>query len=310
MTRTVIASANAEVVIGFDQPFVVIGERINPTGRKLLAREMAARNYDRVKSDALAQIEAGAHVLDVNAGVGMGDEAAIMAEVVGLVQSLTDAPLCIDSSDVRALEAGLAAYRGKALLNSVTGEEDRLEAVLPLVKKYGAAVVAICNDESGVSPDPDVRFAVAKRIMERAIDHGIPREDVIIDPLVMPVGAVGDAGRAALAVVRRVRAELGLNTICGASNVSFGLPDRTALNSAFVAMLMGVGLTSAIINPLHDEIMTTVAAADVLGGRDFRCKRWMKRARRRAAAEAPIMGRDIEPGRSGDGAAAELGATG
>jgi len=229
----------------------------------------------------------------------MGDEAAIMADIVTLVQSLTDVPLCIDSSDVRALEAGLAAYRGKALLNSVTGEEERLEAVLPLAKKYGAAVVAICNDESGVSPGPDVRFAVAKKIVERAADHGIPREDVLIDPLVMPVGAVNDAGRTALAVARRVRSELGLNTICGASNVSFGLPDRTALNGAFLAMLIGAGLTSAIVNPLHEEIMTSIAAAEVLGGVDARCKRWIKRARRRAT-----------PGTARAGDAARMAATG
>jgi 5-methyltetrahydrofolate--homocysteine methyltransferase len=299
MTDTVLASASREVVIGFDRPFVVIGERINPTGRKLLAQEMAAGNYERVKSDARAQAAAGAHVLDINAGVGMGDEAAIMADVVALVQSQTDVPLCLDSSDVRALEAGLAACRGKALLNSVTGEEERLEAVLPLVKKYGAAVVAICNDESGVSPDPDVRFAVAKKIVERAADHGIPREDVLIDPLVMPVGAVNDAGRAALAVVRRVRDELGLNTICGASNVSFGLPERTALNGAFVAMLIGAGLTSAIVNPLHEEIMASIAAAEVLGGVDARCKRWIKRARQRAVpgtARADDMARRTAAG--------------
>ncbi|MEJ2090121.1 MAG: dihydropteroate synthase, partial [Gammaproteobacteria bacterium] len=178
----------------------MIGERINPTGRQVLATELAAGDYSRVQRDALAQVQAGAHVLDINAGVPMGDEATIMAELVALLQTHTDVPLCIDSSVVAALESGLAAYRGKALVNSVTGEEQRLESVLPLVKKHDAAVVAICNDESGISPDPDARFAVAKKILERARDHGIDASDVVVDPLVMPVGAVNDAGRTALRV--------------------------------------------------------------------------------------------------------------
>jgi len=284
MTETVLGSATREVVIGFERPFVVVGERINPTGRKKLAEQMAAGDYSLVESDAIAQIEAGAHVLDINAGVPMADEPAIMKDMVTLVQSLTDAPLCLDSSMPAALEAGLAACNGKALVNSVTGEEESLEAVLPLVRKYGAAVVAICNDEDGISQDTDKRFAVAKKILDRAIDHGIPREDVVVDPLVMPVGAVGDSGRAALALIRRFREELQLNTTCGASNVSFGLPSRVALNSAFMAMLIGAGLTSAIVNPLHTEIMTAITGAEVLAGIDDRCKRWMKRCRRLAKA--------------------------
>ena len=190
MTDTVISSATKEIVIGFDRPFCVIGERINPTGRKLLAAEMAAGDYSRVHADALAQIEAGANMLDVNAGIPMADEPAILAECVKLVQSLTDAPLSIDSSIVPALEAGLAVYQGKALVNSVTGEEERLETVLPLVKKYGAAVVAISNDETGISEDPNVRYAVAKKIVEHAADYGIPSADVVVDPLIMPVGAI------------------------------------------------------------------------------------------------------------------------
>ena len=212
MTDTVLSSATREVVIGFDRPFCVIGERINPTGRKLLAAEMAAGDYSRVEADALAQVEAGAHMLDVNAGIPLADEPRILAEAIQLVQSLTDRPLSIDSSIVEALAAGLAVYKGKPLVNSVTGEEERLEAVLPLVKKYGAAVVAISNDETGISEDPDVRFAVAKKIVERAADYGIGHQDIIVDPLVMPVGAINVAGATAFRLIRRLREELRVNT--------------------------------------------------------------------------------------------------
>jgi len=279
MTETVLSSPNKEVVIGFDRPFVVIGERINPTGRKKLAAEIAAGDYSTVERDAADQVAAGAHVLDVNAGVPSADEAKMMTDMVKLVQRLVDVPLCIDSSMVAALESGLVAYDGKALINSVTGEEESLESVLPLAKKHGAAVVAICNDEAGISHDPDVRFEVARKIKQRAMDHGIPGSDVVVDPLVMPVGAVGNAGRSVLSLVHRVREELELNTICGASNVSFGLPDRQGLNAAFMAMLIGAGLTSAIVNPLHEQVMTGITGGEVLAGIDNRCKRWMKRCR-------------------------------
>ena len=208
MTRTIVSSATREHVIGFDRPFTIIGERINPTGRKLLAQEMREGDFSRVERDAVAQVEAGAHMLDVNAGIPLADEPAILAKTVQLVQSLVDVPLSIDSSIVEALEAGLAVYQGKALVNSVTGEEERLERVLPLVKKYGAAVVAISNDDTGISEDPEVRFAVAKRIGERAMDHGIPREDVIVDPLVMPIGAMRTAGQQVFAILKRLREEL------------------------------------------------------------------------------------------------------
>ena len=284
MVDTVLSSAAKEVVIGFEQPFVVIGERINPTGRKKLAEQIAADDYSMVELDAVAQVAAGAHVLDINAGVPMADEPKMMAGIVKLVQSLTDAPVCLDSSMPAALAAGLAQCNGKALVNSVTGEEESLAAVLPLVAKHGAAVVAICNDEEGIMEDIDKRFSVAQKILQRARDFGIPSEDVVIDPLVMPVGAVGDAGKAVISLVRRIRGELKLNTICGASNVSFGLPNRVELNSAFLAMLIGAGLTSAIVNPLHPEIMTSITAAEVLAGVDDRCKRWMKRCRRLAKA--------------------------
>jgi len=279
MTDTVVSSASKEVAIGSGRPFVVIGERINPTGRKLLAEEMKNGDFSRVERDALAQVEAGAQMLDVNSGIPLADEPVVMAKAIELVQSVTDAPLAIDSSVVAALEAGLAAYKGKALLNSVTGEEERLEAVLPLVKKHSCAVVAISNDDTGISQDIDVRFAVAKKIVERANDHGIPASDVLVDPLVMPVGAVATAGRDVLQLTHRLRTELGVNTVCGASNLSFGLPNRMGLNATFISMAIGAGMTSAIINPLHAEVMNGVRAADVIMAADKDCGNWLKAAR-------------------------------
>ena len=279
MTETVLSSATREVVIGFERPFVIIGERINPTGRKLLAAEMAAGDYSRVESDTLAQVAAGAHMLDVNAGIPLADEPKILAEAIKLVQSLTDLPLSIDSSIVEALESGLSVYQGKALVNSVTGEEERLEQVLPLIAKYGAAVVAISNDETGISEDPDERFAVAKKIVERAADFGIPACDVIVDPLVMPVGAINVAGVTAFQIIRRLREELKVNTTCGASNISFGLPARNGLNAAFLSMAMGAGMTSAITSPLHEEVIAATMGGDVMMGHDRDCARWIKRFR-------------------------------
>ena len=204
MTETRLSSANKEVVIGFGRPFVMIGERINPTGRKLLAEEMKAGDFSRVEADAIAQVEAGAHMLDVNAGIPLADEPAMLARAVQLVQAITDVPLSIDSSIIEALEAGLAVYQGKPLVNSVTGEDEVLERVLPLVARYGAAVVAISNDETGISEDPNVRFAVAEKIVHRAADHGIPASDIVVDPLVMPIGAMGTAGQQAFALLRRL----------------------------------------------------------------------------------------------------------
>jgi 5-methyltetrahydrofolate--homocysteine methyltransferase len=275
MTDTVLSSASREVVIGFERPFVIIGERINPTGRKALAEEMKAGDFSRVERDVLAQVAAGAHMLDVNAGIPLSDEPAILARTIQLVQGLTDLPLSIDSSIVEALEAGLAAYQGRPLVNSVTGEEERMELVLPLVRRYGAAVVAISNDDTGISEDPDVRFAVAKRIVERAADHGIPASDIVVDPLVMPIGAMATAGRQVFALVRRLREELGVNTTCGASNVSFGLPHREGINAAFLPMAIASGMTSAITNPLMPEVKASVMAADVLMGHDPDCGRWI-----------------------------------
>jgi 5-methyltetrahydrofolate--homocysteine methyltransferase len=285
LPHTVISSATKEVVIGPDCPFVVIGERINPTGRKALAAEMKAGDFSRVEADALAQVAAGATMLDVNAGIPLADEPAILAKSIELVQSITDVPLAIDSSIVAALEAGLAVYKGKPLLNSVTGEEDRLESVLPLVKKYGCAVVAISNDDSGISQDLDVRFQVAKTIVERAEDHGIPRCDVVVDPLAMPIGAIGTAGRQVMKLVARLRDELGVNSTCGASNISFGLPNRTVMNTTFVTMAAGAGLTSAIVNPLHPEMMSGIRAANVVNGTDKECASWIASYREKPVGE-------------------------
>ena len=279
MTRTVLSSATREVVIGFDEPFCIIGERINPTGRKKLAAEMVAGDFSTVEADAVAQVRAGARVLDVNAGIPLADEPALLAKSIELVQSLTDVPISIDSSIVEALEAGLAVCKGRPLLNSVTGEEERLESVLPLVKKHECAVVAISNDETGISEDPDVRFAVAKKIVERAADYGIKPEDVVVDPLVMPIGALGGAGRQVFALVRRLHDELKVNTTCGASNISFGLPNRHGLNATFLAMAAGAGMTSAILNPLHEEEMAGVLASDVMLAKDKDCTYWIKKYR-------------------------------
>ncbi|PSL17178.1 methyltetrahydrofolate cobalamin methyltransferase [Shimia abyssi] len=257
MTRTIVESKTKTAVIGFDEPFCVIGERINPTGRKKLAAELEAGDFSTVEKDAIAQVLAGATVLDINAGVVYNSnpnpnetEPPLMTKIVELVQGLVDVPLCIDSSVPAALEAGLAIAEGRPLLNSVTGEEERLEQILPLVKKYNVPVVAISNDDTGISEDPDVRFAVAKKIVERAADFGIPAHDIVVDPLVMPVGAMGTAGLQVFALVRRLREELGVNTTCGASNISFGLPNRHGINNAFLPMAMGAGMTSAIMNPV------------------------------------------------------------
>ena len=257
MTRTIVESQTKSSVLGFDEPFCVIGERINPTGRKKLAAELEAGNFSTVEKDAVAQVLAGANILDINAGVVYNSnpnpnetEPPLMKKMIELVQSLTETPLCIDSSVPEALEMGLQTATGRPLLNSVTGEEERLEFVLPLVKKYNVPVVAISNDDTGISEDPEVRFAVAKKIVQRASDFGIPAHDVVVDPLVMPVGAMATAGQQVFALVRKLREELGVNTTCGASNVSFGLPNRHGINNAFLPMAMGAGMTSAIMNPV------------------------------------------------------------
>jgi len=275
MPQTIISSKTKEIIIGPDQPFVIIGERINPTNRKLLAEEMKAGNLERVQQDAMSQINAGAQILDVNAGVPLADEPKILADSIKLIQSISDVPLCIDSSIVEALKCGLEAYQGKALLNSVTGEEERLETVLPLVKQFGCAVIGISNDDSGISEDINVRFEVAKKIVERAMDYGIPKEDILIDPLVMPIGAINDAGKQVLELIKKLQNELQVNTTCGASNLSFGLPNRHGLNTAFIAMAIANGMPCAITNPLEKEIMQSIRGANVVMGHDPECSDWI-----------------------------------
>jgi 5-methyltetrahydrofolate--homocysteine methyltransferase len=283
MTRTIVESKSRTAIIGFDQPFCVIGERINPTGRKKLAAELEAGDFSTVEKDALEQARCGATMLDVNAGVVYNSnpnpnetEPPLMRKVVELVQGLVDLPLCIDSSVPGALEAGLETAHGRPLVNSVTGEEERLDLVLPLIKKYNVPVVAISNDDTGISEDPDVRFAVAKRIVERAADYGIPAHDIVVDPLMMPVGAMATAGLQVFTLVRRLRDELGVNTTCGASNVSFGLPNRHGINAAFLPMAICAGMTSAIMNPVRPQEMEAVRAANLLMNNDPHGAAWIR----------------------------------
>jgi 5-methyltetrahydrofolate--homocysteine methyltransferase len=290
MTRTTLESKTRTVIIGFDEPFCVIGERINPTGRKKLAAELEMGNFDTVLRDALEQVACGANVLDINSGAVFTNmmatdpryadnnfvEPPLMKRLIEMVQGVVDVPLCIDSSVPGALEAGLMACEGRPLLNSVTGEEDRLELVLPLVKKYNVPVVAISNDDTGISEDPDVRFAVAKKIVQRAADFGIPAYDIVVDPLVMPIGAMSSAGQQVFALVRRLRDELGVNTTCGASNISFGLPQRHGVNAAFLPMAMAAGMTSAIMNPVRQVEMEAIRAANMLMNHDPNGGEWIK----------------------------------
>jgi len=282
--RTVLQSATRTVVISPEDPFVIIGERINPTNRKKLAEEIKRFDFSRVRIDALAQVEAGAHVLDVNCGIPGADEPGMLRTAVQTIMDTTDVPISIDSSTPEAVEAALPVYKGKALVNSVTGEDEALERLLPLIKKYGAAVIGIANDESGISNDPRVRFEVAKKIVQRAADHGIPAEDVIIDPLCMPIGANHEFGRITYETMRLVREGLGVNMSVGAGNVGFGLPDRPPLTSCFMLLGMQVGLTAAITNPLESEIARSILAGDLMLGKDPFGKRWNQAYRKRLAA--------------------------
>ena len=284
--ETVLRSRNREVVISIDRPFVIIGERINPTGRKVLAAEMKAGRMDRVKADAIAQGAAGAHMLDVNAGIPAIDEPALLVATIKAVCEVSDLPICIDSSVMEALEAALAVYEGKALVNSVTAEDERMDRILPLVKKHGAAVIGMANDETGISMVPEERLAIARRIVDRATDYGIPREDVIIDPIAMTVAADPTCGLITLETMRLIRNELGNNMTCGASNVSFGLPDRATVNAAFLPLAMHAGLTCAITNPLVPEVRRAVLAGDLLLGHDEYAMRWIASYRAEQAAAA------------------------
>ena len=286
MTNTIVESLTKTVVIGLDEPFCIIGERINPTGRKKLAAELEAGNFDTVVKDSLEQVKAGANVLDINAGVVYNSnpnpnetEPLLMKRLIKIVQDIVDVPICIDSSVPSALEEGLKTAKGRPLLNSVTGEEERLESILPLVKKYNVPVVAISNDDTGISEDPNVRFKVAKKIVERASDFGIPPNDIIVDPLVMPIGAMPTAGEQVFKLVKKLKEELNVNTTCGASNISFGLPNRHAINSTFLPMAIASGMSSAIMNPTNPEELNSIYAANLLMNRDKNSANWIKRNR-------------------------------
>jgi 5-methyltetrahydrofolate--homocysteine methyltransferase len=282
---TVVHSPSRTVVIGPDRPFCVIGERINPTGRKVFQKQLQQGDLSQLEVDTAQQVAGGADMLDVNVGDPLADEIELMRSAVPLVQGLTDLPLCIDSSVIEALEAGLSAYQGKALVNSVTGEDERLEAILPIVAKYGAAVIGLANAED-IPMEPERRVEVAKKIVSVAGDYGIPPEDILIDPLAMPVGAEPRAVTLFLETLRLLREELGVNTTCGASNTSFGLPGRHTLGAAFLAVAQSHGLTSAIMDARRPETVEAVRATDFLLGRDEWGARWIADFRKKQAEAA------------------------
>jgi 5-methyltetrahydrofolate--homocysteine methyltransferase len=278
---TIIGSTTTSVEICREKSTVMIGERINPTGRKQVLAALEAGNFDIVRSDAISQVQAGARVLDVNAGVPGVDEPTLLKQVMRTVMEETSVPLCIDTANPSALEAALSIYDGKALVNSVNGEEKSLNAVLPLVREYGAAVIGLCMDDDGIPATPEARLRAAARIIERAASLGISPEDVVIDPLAMTMGADPGAGRTTLETVELVVREFGVNITMGASNISFGLPDRKFINAAFIAMAIHAGLTCPITNPLVPEVAIAVLGADLSMGRDEYGMNWIKEFRRR-----------------------------
>ena len=283
--HTVVSSATRTVTIGHDQPFCIIGERINPTGRKKFQDELRAGDLSSVKADVLSQVAGGATMLDINMGAPLVDEADMLAKSVILAQSLTDLPLCIDSSVVEALEAGLAVYQGKALVNSITAEDERMEQILPLVKRYGAAVVALPNDEEEIPDDPHARLELVRKIVTVATqEYGIAIEDIVIDPLAMPIGADSTLVFKTLETIRLIRNEFGLNMTLGASNVSFGMPDRHTIGSVFLPMAMTVGLTSAIMDCRTEQMVRSVRAGDLMLGNDEWGASWIAAHRARQAA--------------------------
>jgi 5-methyltetrahydrofolate--homocysteine methyltransferase len=284
--ETRLRSATKEVVIGRGHRFCLIGERINPTGRRIFQEQLRAGDLSAIERDVAAQVVGGADVLDVNMGVPLTDEAELLAKAITLIQQLTDKPICIDSSVVEALEAGLAAYQGRALVNSITAEDDRMEAILPLVKKYGAAVIALPNDVDEIPMEPEKRLALVQKIVDVATgEYGIPMHDIVIDPLAMPIGADTVNGLATMETMRRIRDEFGLNMTCGASNVSFGMPERHALNSVFLPMAMTSGLTSAIMDVRTPQVVQAVKAADLFLDHDEWGMNWIGAARAKKAAD-------------------------
>jgi 5-methyltetrahydrofolate--homocysteine methyltransferase len=285
---TQISSHNQTVEINRANPTVIIGERINPTGRKRMLKALEEGNFDVVRTDAKNQVLAGAKILDVNAGVPNADEPALLKQVMTTVMEVTDVPLCIDTADPEALEAALTAYDGKPLINSVNGEERSLKTVLPLVKEYGAAVIGLCMDDEGIPPTAEARFKVAAKIIERAGKLGIPAEDIVVDPLALTMGSDHTAGLVAMQTIEKVIEEFGVNITMGASNISFGLPDRKYINATFIAMAIHAGLTCPITNPLEPEVSIAIKAADLSMGRDEYGMAWIKayRARQKEQAES------------------------
>jgi 5-methyltetrahydrofolate--homocysteine methyltransferase len=278
---TIIGSASKQVSISRELPTAIIGERINPTGRKKLQEELKAGNFDTVKADAIAQIEAGAVILDVNAGVPGADEPALLVQMIAVLTELTDVPLCIDTANDEALEAALKVYSGKALVNSVNGEEEKLETVLPLIKQYDAAVIGLTMDDEGIPKTLEKRIEIAGKIIDRATGLGIAAEDIVIDPLAMSVGADDQAGKMALDAVEAIVHKFGVNITMGCSNISFGMPDRELLNGAFLAMAIRCGLTCPITNPLLEEVVISISAADLAMGRDEYAMNWIEGFRKR-----------------------------
>lgn len=283
---TVVSSSTKTVEINREMPTVIVGERINPTGRKQVLAAFAAGDFGIARSDAIAQVEAGAHMLDVNAGVPGADEPELLVQVLKSVMEVTDVPLCIDTADPVALAAALKLYPGKALINSCNGEERSLNAVLPIAKEHGAAVIALCMDDDGIPETADARLKVAGKIIERAGKLGIPIEDIVVDPLALTMGADSNAGRLALESIELIVAEFGVNITMGASNISFGMPDRAYINSAFIAMAIHAGLTCPITNPLATPVITAILAADLSMGHDPYGARWIKAYRKRLKAAA------------------------
>jgi len=266
--HSILRSATKEVVVGHDVPFVIIGERINPTGRKKFQEQLRAGDLSQIELDVQQQVDGGADVLDVNMGVPLTDEPDLLSHAIKLVQSKTDLPICIDSSVIEALDAGLKAYEGKALVNSMTGEDDRMELILPLVKEHNAVIMALSNDETGIPATAQERLVITEKIVRTVEKYGIPLEDLVIDPLAMTVGADTEAVKITLETIHLIKEKFGLNMSMGASNVSFGLPNRHAVNASFLPMAMAAGLTSAIMDARTKEIVTSVRAADMLLGND------------------------------------------
>jgi 5-methyltetrahydrofolate--homocysteine methyltransferase len=285
--ETVLRSASKEVVLGHDRPFCLIGERINPTGRRVFQEQLRLGDLSAIERDVAAQVAGGADVLDVNMGVPLTDEAELLSRAITMVQQLTDLPICIDSSVVEALEAGLSAYQGRALVNSITAEDERMAAILPLVKKYDAAVIALPNDADEIPMDADKRLELVGKIVDVATkEYGVAMEDIVIDPLAMPIGADTSVVQTTLTTMRRIRAEYGLNMTCGASNVSFGMPGRHMIGAAFLPIAMGAGLTSAIMDTRTPQIVEAVKAADLLLGHDEWGMEWIAAHRARQAASS------------------------